>query len=811
MSIVGEESRIITSNNICLETMNFIKSCKLNIWNVSNMKNPINKGVGIIGWNNYDVESFNRLDVDYTKNIGFLSGFQYNTKKYIIVLDFDIYNKEGKDSNVEKLYLDFLNKDISLNITKLGHFKSSTCGNKGVIIDITEDEDLISKLEELKVSKIGKGLEILIRNNVVLPPSNTKCKRCGECIHERIFIEDIGINKIHKDTSKFIIDYVNTFKSKKPTKHDIRDTKNATKGIIYYNTLINEENDDAVPSFSCILKLVKLCLKNVLNNYQGWFFITASLINSYGNSDINFEEYNKICIISNNYDYDENLKMWKSTDVNKYKCYNYKAIIKASNMYNELLSYSILGEDYKRREKELEEIENNKDYDKWKIEFETCHAKISDPINYLVDKGESPYFVSERELIEKYREHKEYIAKWLIDKNKRKYKSIIFNPSASIIENNENYNLFTGYRAEKLPLVEEKLDISLFIKLLYIFSGNIDIDNINRNNTSFKLVLAWLVNIIKYKKQTKIAIICRSVREQGVGKGTFYTLMKAMMGDKYCAETANIDDIFGNYNDIRTNKILIVGDECSGTNSFKYNGKIKNAITEASIRINGKYNKMFDIANSNNFLFYSNSEQPIKVEQGNRRFWCVDVPVLSNKTKFFSNIYNMIKNDKYIRFFYDYIVNELELDFDLNVMEMNLEEIIKYSENISTKNLKQINPKDLYFRDIYRIINKHEYKEDDLEIKVLSNLLDNIIINEDYKDCIIIKRSIIFDYYVKYCVSCKFKCEESNQNFNKSLLFYNNFVCQKRNNLTGIVCVFDMYKLEEWYLSKGFNEEVEEM
>ena len=427
----------------------FFKHNNFNLWNINEFKKPINisTNFGLTEWSKYNLEDFNKLRVDLTKNIGFLSGYQYKTKQFIIVLDFDIFSKKKKNDTIVKLYDNFSIIDYPKNISKKGHYNSSTCGNKGVILDITEYPEFISYLQSFKVAKIGGGLEILISNNVILPPSITVCKNCNTSQHNRKFIDEIGIAKLTPETECFIRLYIDDFKKHKPNSHQIRDTKNAKHGIIHYSNIINEDDDDNKPTYECILKLVKQCLKTVINDeYQGWFFITSSLINSYGNSIDNYNLYDIICKTVNNYDKEDNLIFWNTTNVSKYECYNYKAIINASYFYDQLTTYCILGEEYKRIEKEKEAAETQKQYSKWKLEFEKTHAKIISPLNFLDIINGEVEFISQTELKQRYAEKGEFINIWLKDDTKRIYQKIIFKPDAKDEDNKENYNLFNGFR-----------------------------------------------------------------------------------------------------------------------------------------------------------------------------------------------------------------------------------------------------------------------------------------------------------------------------------------------------------------------------
>jgi len=850
MSNINNQEIIESTNQEAL----FFQANNFNIWNINDYKKPINivNNKGLVGWQYYGLEEFTNLKVDLTKNIGFLSGYQYNTSKFIIVLDFDIFSKKKKNENIAKLYNDFSIIDYPKNTSKKGHYNSSTCGNKGVILDITEHSDFITYLQSFQVAKIGGGLEILISNNVVLPPSITICKNCDSSKHNRKFIDEIGIANITPEIETFIRLYIDEYKKKKPNTTQIRDTKNAKYGVIHYSNIINDNDDDNKPSYECILKLVKQCLKTVMNDdYQGWFFITSSLKNSYGNSIDNYNLYDIICKTINNYDKEDNLVFWNTNNVSKYECYNYKAIIKASYFYDQLTTYCILGEEYKRLEKEKEAIETQKQYSKWKLEFEKTHAKIISPLNFLDIINGEVEFISQTELKQRYAEKGEFINIWLKDDTKRIYQKIIFKPDANDEENKENYNLFNGFRASKLT-GNNTIDINIqqniikkFLEFLNLFSGNKDHKNIDKqNNISLRLVIAYIIKIIKYKQRPKIAFVCRSVRRQGCGKGTFYNLLCALIGELYCCETSNIDDLFGNFNDSRVNKILIAVDETSGADSFKFTGKLKNAITENKFTANPKYGKRFELDNYNSYLFFSNNERCVCVEIGNRRFWVIDIPKCSDPNFLIMINKEIIDKDDSIKIIYDYLINDAEKEFNINFDTFNFEEYIRNNENNSTKNLKQIYAKDLFFIYFYENnikgtlnkINKNEKTEtvDKVEVATSSNTNDNtddtdnsnetsknnndkinddnIKFNKDKTKCLI-KSKELYDEYKKFYILSNVGKDGgnsgSNQGFYKSLEFYDFIKSSKING--NEYYIIDIKQIDEWYKLKEGDSNFEEI
>ena len=84
----------------------FFKESGFNLWNVNDSKAPVtfsrSGSKGIIGWQSFGEKEFSNLEVDFSKNIGFCSGFQFKSKRDIIVLDFDIFSKGTKNDEVYK-------------------------------------------------------------------------------------------------------------------------------------------------------------------------------------------------------------------------------------------------------------------------------------------------------------------------------------------------------------------------------------------------------------------------------------------------------------------------------------------------------------------------------------------------------------------------------------------------------------------------------------------------------------------------------------------------------------------------------------
>lgn len=129
----------------------------------------------------------NRMDEmeDTKEGYGTFTGEQYGGR-FIIGLDFDIYdrNTDGEKEEVQKAF------DI---ITRDGReptlFNTSTCGNQSMIVDITDDKELIEVIKSQEKDKIEniEGFEILCGMNYVLPSTATICKKHNKICQGRQF------------------------------------------------------------------------------------------------------------------------------------------------------------------------------------------------------------------------------------------------------------------------------------------------------------------------------------------------------------------------------------------------------------------------------------------------------------------------------------------------------------------------------------------------------------------------------------------------------------------------------------------------
>lgn len=159
---------------------------QFNLFNVDLTKCPVMRnGAKMKDWINKSYEELVSQH-NYNSNLwGMKLGEQPNGR-HILSLDFDIYDKDtnGNCEETEKLLNEYLSNCKNEN----GMYSSSTAGNVNVLVDYSSSSIIKEYVEKLATAKFTKnGLEILLKGNQVIPPSQTNCKKTKQLGKERTF------------------------------------------------------------------------------------------------------------------------------------------------------------------------------------------------------------------------------------------------------------------------------------------------------------------------------------------------------------------------------------------------------------------------------------------------------------------------------------------------------------------------------------------------------------------------------------------------------------------------------------------------
>jgi hypothetical protein len=134
--------------------------------------------------------------------------------------------------------------------------------------------------------------------------------------------------------------------------------------------------------------------------------------------------------------------------------------------------------------------------------------------------------------------------------------------------------------------------------------------------------LAWLMQ--EAGKKIGVAMIFTS--KQGAGKNILFDwIIKYIYGVRGCTVT-HLDKLTGKFNSLLLGKSLIVGNEiCSDSASYKVDANVlKGLITETEANIEKKGHDAITCKTYCNFIFLSNSKNPVKIEESDRRYAVFD-------------------------------------------------------------------------------------------------------------------------------------------------------------------------------------------
>ena len=318
-----------------------------------------------------------------------------------------------------------------------------------------------------------------------------------------------------------------------------------------------------------------------------------------------------------------------------------KTVALPSHTIKQLVSYVQTNDADAFKEKFLKTKET---YDLVKKNFNG--AKIRDPVCFVDIKPNGEIQIMRKQQMEdKYQNLKcmaycpfagqiipqSFIKKWFRDEHMKTYDAMDFNP-----DTNQNVyqkdgmtylNLFRGLECmnmNKYPSIgqdEMKEELDLFLWLLQH-------QLCDENIAFYKCFIKLLAHAIqKPGHKWRIMVIFKSI--QGIGKGMFLDFFgNCMIGSTCYKVVDNSDQILGNFNACRMNKLLIVLNELSRKDLSEKQGCLKGAITENNQEINGKGKPVMTVRNESNYIGATNHDG-IAPEKDDRRL----MPIESHASK----------------------------------------------------------------------------------------------------------------------------------------------------------------------------------
>jgi len=311
------------------------------------------------------------------------------------------------------------------------------------------------------------------------------------------------------------------------------------------------------------------------------------------------------------------------------------------------------------------DIEQHKDYETAKIEFEEKYFYISQPLGFgeICEDGlfirNKVDFTVHTETDIYYKEGKKGVEErnlfkdWIKDKDRRAYKKIDFIPTLGTVPHGI-YNTFQGfaYEGTHCPMPDAVKHFLNHINLL-----------VNYEEQSFNYVVGYLSHMLQYSTELpEVALLFKSA--QGVGKDLMVDFIQKILGNSLVYRTAKLDEVFDKFNGALKNKLLLQLNEVQGSDGFSQKEKLKNLITAKENNINEKNLKPYTLTNYMRVIIFSNNLTPIEIPHDDRRY-CVFKSGQKKARPYYKNLVKLLNDDDAVESIANYLMTYNLEDFDV--------------------------------------------------------------------------------------------------------------------------------------------------
>jgi PHD/YefM family antitoxin component YafN of YafNO toxin-antitoxin module len=358
-----------------------------------------------------------------------------------------------------------------------------------------------------------------------------------------------------------------------------------------------------------------------------------------------------------------------------------------------------------------------------------------------------------------------FVSQWMRDINCRTYKHLVFEPCKTVKA--DEFNLWNGWKASKLPATELKFENSLIYKHFKFMFGE----------EMFEFEFDKFARIIQTGEKVDVCTILCSEPGSGKDSGLDYLGLNILGSDYYLNED-HIDMLIGgNFNEDISRKVLIVLNESKRVKTDDIIEAIKNAITRETNSIRVKKEKTRFEKNNITWTALTNSHDSFKVERGDRRFTARKVPnTFKGNTNYFGALHDEIKSKRYDRSCYDYFMNR----------------------KIKIKSFQNERPMTQYYNDLQ-----------ERNIPISAQFLINIVQEEIGKQEILKIQAT--EFYNRYCLYLKDNGYDYKQNITKFGLEMKQYeVIEKVNTKKHRLYVMNINDLETYLIKENYFKPTEE-
>ena len=247
-----------------------------------------------------------------------------------------------------------------------------------------------------------------------------------------------------------------------------------------------------------------------------------------------------------------------------------------------------------------------------------------------------------------------FVSMWIKDPKRKDYEQQSFLPYSEVNEtSSEIFNLFKGFKSKRTEYNED--EVKWFDEYL---------NNVYKTDEIRKYIKSFLAHIIqKPTENPKIAIVLKGI--EGTGKDSLLDIISGLIGIDLLCRGKGMDNLFGTYNSIVSNKLIIGMNEVQGKDGMKYIEDLKEFITSDELQIREKYISSRNRPQNFRLFILSNGYSPIVFSPTDRRFFIVETNMeMANKEHFeyWKDLHkNKIGNDEMMNKLFSYL-----LDYDIS-------------------------------------------------------------------------------------------------------------------------------------------------
>lgn len=298
------------------------------------------------------------------------------------------------------------------------------------------------------------------------------------------------------------------------------------------------------------------------------------------------------------------------------------------------------------------------------------------------------------------------------------------NPSEKIIYTEDGIKYFNLFQNTELLVNKptEEGDWSVIQKIIFNLC--------NDDEDKYLWVINWL-KCLYLQPDFRFTTSIIFIGEPGIGKGMFLEVLRYIF--KNTCYRANSKDLVSNFNSqLFEGKFLLLANEILDQNKkFQFSNDLKEYITEKEISVEGKYMSRYVAKNFTKLIMFSNSSQPIVIEEGDRRYFVtkstkrIDKILTRTELNEFWDFGDFFKNQ--VKSFCAYLNNCVDYDFDK----------VTSTPPITTEKKNIINLNKTDFKQVIEEIIRDAQNSIEFDIRkrpwISYTVIYNLYHNEDYQ------------------------------------------------------------------------------